>query len=224
MLKSLILLFIHLISLCCPVRFQARPIDSLNRTSNRNNQEYACLALYNRPFSLTGEGGGCQISCTVSQREIQLDIFLCHQKILLIVYSVTLTRSLYSSLPHWFHLSLSLSVCLSLPPSPPCSLYSSLPHWFHLSLSLFRFVSPFLPLLLAHSIPLSLIGFISLSLSFGLSLPSSLSSSLTLFLSPSLVSSLSLSLFRFVSPFLPLLLPLFPLSSVLLCSLFPAQQ
>ena len=35
-LKSLILLFIHLISLCCPVLFQARPIDSLNRTSNIN--------------------------------------------------------------------------------------------------------------------------------------------------------------------------------------------
>ena len=33
MLKSLILLFVHLISLCCPVLFQARPIDSLNRTS-----------------------------------------------------------------------------------------------------------------------------------------------------------------------------------------------
>ena len=32
-LKSLILLFVHLISLCCPVLFQARPIDSLNRTS-----------------------------------------------------------------------------------------------------------------------------------------------------------------------------------------------
>ena len=33
MLKPLILLFVHLISLCCPVLFQARPIDSLNRTS-----------------------------------------------------------------------------------------------------------------------------------------------------------------------------------------------
>ena len=33
MLKSLILLFVHLISLCCSVLFQARPIDSLNRTS-----------------------------------------------------------------------------------------------------------------------------------------------------------------------------------------------
>ena len=33
MLKSLILLFVHLISLCCPVLFQARPIDSLDRTS-----------------------------------------------------------------------------------------------------------------------------------------------------------------------------------------------
>ena len=32
-LKSLILLFVHLISLCCSVLFQARPIDSLNRTS-----------------------------------------------------------------------------------------------------------------------------------------------------------------------------------------------
>ena len=37
MLKSLILLFVHLISLCCPVLFQARPIDSLNRTSNNYN-------------------------------------------------------------------------------------------------------------------------------------------------------------------------------------------
>ena len=33
MLKSLILLFVHLISLCCPVFFQARPIESLNHTS-----------------------------------------------------------------------------------------------------------------------------------------------------------------------------------------------
>ena len=33
MLKTLILLFVHLISLYCPVLFQARPIDSLNRTS-----------------------------------------------------------------------------------------------------------------------------------------------------------------------------------------------
>ena len=33
MLKSLILLFVHLISLRCPVLSQARPIDSLNRTS-----------------------------------------------------------------------------------------------------------------------------------------------------------------------------------------------
>ena len=32
-LKSLILLFVNLILLCCPVLFQARPIDSLNRTS-----------------------------------------------------------------------------------------------------------------------------------------------------------------------------------------------
>ena len=32
-LKSMILLFVHPISLCCPVLFQARPIDSLNRTS-----------------------------------------------------------------------------------------------------------------------------------------------------------------------------------------------
>ena len=33
MLKTLILLSVHLISLCCPVLFQAPPIDSLNRTS-----------------------------------------------------------------------------------------------------------------------------------------------------------------------------------------------
>ena len=33
MLKTLILLSVHLISLCCPVLFQAHPIDSLNRTS-----------------------------------------------------------------------------------------------------------------------------------------------------------------------------------------------
>ena len=33
MLKSLIVLFVHLNSLCCPVLFQARPFDSLNRTS-----------------------------------------------------------------------------------------------------------------------------------------------------------------------------------------------
>ena len=39
MLKSLILLFVHLISLCCPVLFQARPIDSLNRTSYNNCQQ-----------------------------------------------------------------------------------------------------------------------------------------------------------------------------------------
>ena len=38
-LKSLILLFVHLISLCCPVLFQARPIDSLNRTSYNNCQQ-----------------------------------------------------------------------------------------------------------------------------------------------------------------------------------------
>ena len=39
MLKSLILLFVHLISLCCPVLFQDRPIDSLNRTSYNNCQQ-----------------------------------------------------------------------------------------------------------------------------------------------------------------------------------------
>ena len=39
MLKSLILLFVHLISLCCPVLFQARPIDSLNRTCYNNCQQ-----------------------------------------------------------------------------------------------------------------------------------------------------------------------------------------
>ena len=33
MLKTLILLFLHLISLYCPVLFQACPIDSLNCTS-----------------------------------------------------------------------------------------------------------------------------------------------------------------------------------------------
>ena len=33
MLKTLILLFVHLILLYCPVLFQARPIDTLNRTS-----------------------------------------------------------------------------------------------------------------------------------------------------------------------------------------------
>ena len=32
-LKSLILLFVQLISPCCPVLFQARPFDSLNPTS-----------------------------------------------------------------------------------------------------------------------------------------------------------------------------------------------
>ena len=44
MLKSLILLFVHLISLCCPVPFQARPIDSLNRTSN--DKLFEALKLY----------------------------------------------------------------------------------------------------------------------------------------------------------------------------------
>ena len=45
MLKSLILLFVHLISLCCPVLFQARPIDSLNRTSYYNYEQQLTLLL-----------------------------------------------------------------------------------------------------------------------------------------------------------------------------------
>ena len=45
MLKSLILLFVHLISLCCPVLFQARPIDSLNRTSYNFIIIRACSSL-----------------------------------------------------------------------------------------------------------------------------------------------------------------------------------
>ena len=36
-LKLLIMLFVHLISLCFPVLFQARPIDSLNLTSYNNH-------------------------------------------------------------------------------------------------------------------------------------------------------------------------------------------
>ena len=44
MLKSLILLIVHLISLCCPVLFQARPIDSLNRTSLNCYRHCGCPA------------------------------------------------------------------------------------------------------------------------------------------------------------------------------------
>ena len=43
MLKSLMLLFVHLISLCCPVLFQARRIVSLNRTSFYSTVESALL-------------------------------------------------------------------------------------------------------------------------------------------------------------------------------------
>ena len=51
MLKSLILLFVHLISLCCPVFFQARPIDSLNRTSiyNFKSHDICCIGYWGEP-------------------------------------------------------------------------------------------------------------------------------------------------------------------------------
>ena len=44
MLKSLILLFVHLISLCCPVLFQTRPINSLNHTSYCERSEPPSLS------------------------------------------------------------------------------------------------------------------------------------------------------------------------------------
>ena len=69
MLKSVILLFVHLISLCCPVLFQARPIDSLNRTDM-----YIYTGIY--IYIIIGERSEPPLSVELSEFSLYLYIYI----------------------------------------------------------------------------------------------------------------------------------------------------
>ena len=71
MLNSLILLFVHLISLCCPVLFQARPIDSLNRTSNNLHGGWILYARDAHVYSCPStHASSSWVQCTVLTKVI----------------------------------------------------------------------------------------------------------------------------------------------------------